>query len=264
MIKSNQVLIEMDFEKYSEMEYLLETGKYGLEINDFCNPAVMCDNALYEKRIFDYQKVIKKYSDRFITMHGAFFGLVIHSRDADIARISKDKIIKSLQTAAELNCRKIVFHTGIIPQAVGHILNNIATIHFDFWAELLERNKHIEICIENVWEQNAEFFEILLSKINSLRFTMCIDNGHANVYSTTTFFDWINNLKKHISHVHLSDNDKRTDQHLGLGDGQLRILSEIDELVKINGKLTYKLEVHTPAGIKKSIQYLIDNKVMQL
>ena len=263
MLKNKQVLIETDADKFPQFEHLIETGGYGFEINDFCYPAIMCDDSLYKKRISDYKKITRKYSDRAITLHGPFFSLIIHSNDPDIAKISKRKIIRSIQTATELNCRKVIFHTGVIPQAVGHILNEIAKVHCGFWGEMLEKYKDIEICIENVWEKNTDFFEILLQNVNNSRFTMCIDNGHANVYSCTAFFEWINRLRKYISHVHLSDNDTITDQHLGLGIGRLDVLNEINELEKVNENLTYKLEVHSYEGIKESLNFMFDKNILQ-
>jgi sugar phosphate isomerase/epimerase len=263
MIKSKQTLLKMSLDKYPELETLLESGKYGLEIDDFYNPTVMHDDELYKKRISEYNKIINKYSDRFISMHGAFHSLSIHSKDPDYAELSKRKMIKSIQTATELNCRKIIFHAGIIPQSAGNKYDNIVTIHYDFWGELLEKYKDIEICIENVWEPNPDFFEIILDKLNTSRFTMCIDNGHVNAFSNTPLTEWLKKLKKHISHVHLSDNDKKADLHLALGGGQIRIIEEINELIKLNNNLIYKLEIHTPDGIKKSVKFLIDNGILQ-
>lgn len=263
MIKNKQVLIEIDVDKFPQFEHLFETGDYGFEINDFCYPVVMCDDSLYKKRILDYKKITKEYPNRISTLHGAFLSLIIHSNDPDIAKISKRKIIQSIQTATELNCCKVIFHTGIIPQAVGHILNEIAKVHYNFWGETLDNYKDIEICIENVWEKNTDFFEILLQNVNNPRFTMCIDNGHANVYSCTTILEWINRLRKYISHVHLSDNDTLTDQHLGLGTGRLNILNEIRELEKVNENLTYKLEVHSFEGINESLNFMFDKNILQ-
>lgn len=265
MIKSKQVLLKMNLDSYPVLENLLETGKYGLEIDDFYNPSIMRDEVLYEKRKADYKEIIKKYSDRFISMHGAFHSLSIHSKDPDYAELSKKKMIKSIQTATELNCKKIIFHAAIIPQSAGNKFDNIVTVHYNFWSELLEKYKDIEICIENVWELNADFFLILFEKLNSSRFMMCIDNGHVNAFSNTPLNEWITKIKKHISHVHLSDNDKKADLHLALGDGQIRTIDEINEFMKIgNDNLTYKLEIHAPEGIKKSIRFLIENNILQI
>jgi sugar phosphate isomerase/epimerase len=264
MIKSRQVLLKFSLDKYPVLENLLETGKYGFEIDDFYNPALMHDDESYKKRISEYQKIIKRYSDRIITMHGAFHSLTIHTKDPDFAEISKKKMIKSIQTATELNCRKVVFHAGIIPQSAGDKYDNIVKVHYDFWGELLEKYKDIEICIENVWELNTTFFEIILEKINSPRFSMCIDNGHVNAFSNTPLIEWTTKLKKHISHIHLNDNDKNADLHLALGEGQIGILDEIKELMNLKEELTYKIEIHTPEGIIKSIQFLIENGLLQL
>ncbi len=52
----------------------------------------LCVTIFYIKmRILDYKKTIQKYPDRVITLHGAFFSLIIHSNDPDIAKISKNK-----------------------------------------------------------------------------------------------------------------------------------------------------------------------------
>lgn len=263
MIQPKQVLLEIDTNKLPQFEHLLETSEYGFEINDFCYPAIICDYSLYKMKLLEYKKILQKYSDRIITLHGAFFSLIIHSNDPDIAQISKNKIIRSIQTATELNCSKVIFHTGIIPQAVGHMLTDIAKVHTSFWGEMLEKYKDIEICIENVWEKNTEFFEILLQNVNNPRFTMCIDNGHANVYSSTPIPEWINKLQKYLSHVHLSDNDAITDQHLGLGTGRLDIKNEINEFIKIKENITYKLEVHSYEGINDCLNFMFNNNLLR-
>lgn len=263
MIKSYQLLFKMNFNDYPELEGLIESGNYGIEINDFSNPEVICDKTVYVRKLLDYKKIIERYSARNITLHGAFIGLQIHSKDTDLAKLSRLKIIESLQAASELKARKVVFHSGIIPQAFGHILDRVADVQFEFWTKLLEKFKGIEICIENVWEKDSRFFELLLPKINNERFTMCLDYGHIGVFADTNFAEWVNKLSKHLSHIHLHDNDGKTDLHQGLGEGKLAFFEEVNALWDVNDKLTYTLEVGK-LSVKNSIQYMIDKNIMEL
>jgi len=73
---------------------------------------------------------------------------------------------------------------------------------------------------------------------------MTLDVGHASTADGEGLPNFVHNFKKRISHVHLHDNDRRSDQHLPLGAGKIGIENCVKELKSFyDGTIT--LEVHS-------------------
>mgnify|MGYP003294676711 CR=1 FL=1 len=84
------VSLVKDLSKYVDI-----SGEYGtgFEINDFCDPCILDDEDEIRRIICEYRKVgIPKGS----TMHGAFYDVLIHSRDEKIAEITEKRLLKEI------------------------------------------------------------------------------------------------------------------------------------------------------------------------
>ena len=77
----------------------------------------------------------------------------------------------------------------------------------------------------------TELFRILLDEVNSPRLKICLDTGHANIYSKIPIKDWIGCLGKDIPYMHVDDNLGDIDNHLAAGDGNIN-WTEFSESIK--------------------------------
>lgn len=80
----------------------------------------------------------------------------------------------------------------------------------------------VKIAVENVPEpypflmKSVEDFERFYAEVDA-DIGLVVDVGHSNINRQTGLF--LNTFRDRIVHVHLSDNDGKVDQHLGLGYG---------------------------------------------
>ena len=253
MRKSNiSVMLHWEDEKRKTQYELINTNDYGFEIVSFSH------HAIWET---DYTSVIKKYktelenlSNRFISFHGPFTDIIPHSEVKSISEIAKNRIQESINIALELNSNRIVFHTGIntIITDPNFKINTINR-QIDFWSEICNKNKNIEVVIENMWEKDPEYISSICKNVNVENFGMCLDIGHINVYSQEKPEKWIEVLKKYIKHIHLNDNLGIWDEHLSLGKGNIDLKTWMTNLVKIEN-IQYVLELIDLDDIKSSLK----------
>jgi len=73
---------------------------------------------------------------------------------------------------------------------------------------------------------------------------MTFDVGHAFTANGEGMENYLAQFRKRIKHVHLHDNDRRSDQHLPLGAGKVDVARAVKELKTFyDGTIT--LEVHS-------------------
>ncbi|MCX6771000.1 MAG: sugar phosphate isomerase/epimerase [Candidatus Micrarchaeota archaeon] len=138
-----------------------------------------------------------------------------------------------------------------------------ATLHSEFLPSgIQERQVHVAKTIENVGklckEAEARGLELLVENFNASSFSikdfkqlfsevdigMTLDVGHAFTSDGEGLENYLAQFRKRVKHVHLHDNDRRTDQHLPLGAGKMDVARAVKELKAFyDGTIT--LEVHS-------------------
>ncbi|MDR0900099.1 MAG: sugar phosphate isomerase/epimerase, partial [Methanobrevibacter sp.] len=67
---------------------------------------------------------------------------------------------------------------------------------------------------------------------------------------------------KSTKHIHLSDNNGDFDHHYPLGEGSIDFKMLFNEYEKNNYEGIYVLELNDIDSVKKSLNYLKDNKII--
>jgi|GEM_PF-1052043 len=75
------------------------------------------------------------------------------------------------------------------------------------------------LAIENVTTNSFRYLQELFSKLDRTNIGMCFDTGHYHCRPEHSLEQIIETFADRIVHVHLSDNDSLSDQHLPPGDG---------------------------------------------
>lgn len=162
----------------------------------------------------------------------------------------------SLQLAAVLNAKRVVFHPGIpfgsnAKQQTLWLKNSLA-----FWPEVVAQAQQLStmICIENIFEADPAPLLELLEGVASAAFAHCFDIGHWNMFHNAGLTEWLERTAPHLCHLHLHDNRGRHDEHLPLGAGEIDFSALFSWLQGSGRQPTMTLEAHNPSDLDLSLQ----------
>jgi len=192
-------------------------------------------------------------------IHGPFMDLNPGSVDENIVTLTKSRVEKSIRVANILGANSIVFHNCFYPQLYGQIKEIWLQRAVPFWAEIsnILNNSDVNVLLENHLENSPEIFNELLSRVNSPRIGICLDIGHANVYSSFSINRWIAELKPYLREAHIHDNHKVSDDHLAIGKGSIDGIKKIIlELFACNDGLAFTVEVWNKEDAITSVSLL--------
>lgn len=245
----------VSFEKTLE-EQLKLANEYGvaLEINDFYDPDVL-DNPEETERI------VEKYQQLGIpvnsTMHGAFFDVILHSRDAVVRKNSRHRMRQSMEIADRLGVCGVVFHTNYQPQICGTDYEySVIEQNAAYVKELLEAYPHINIYLENMFEDGPGILVEIAKRLKGYdNFGICLDYGHAFVYGTD-IQEWVVATAPFLKHLHINDNDLKRDLHLAIGEGAIDWKQFAVFCQQYFSGCSVLVEVYNVDGQKSSLEFL--------
>ena len=120
----------------------------GLEIAEFC-AAMNMDGELFP--IFDSNVRIKMKSAGRFVFHGPFAELSPCSIDPKVRQVSMERYLQAARLAAQYGARRVVLHSGFIPQV--YFPHWYEEESIKFWRELLPQlPEGTEIVLENVMD----------------------------------------------------------------------------------------------------------------
>lgn len=154
----------------------------------------------------------------------------VHTADLTdrIRQASVAEMLDALETAGELGAEKAVFHPGLIRGMGSHVLPMAKTLAMESIAAIADAGAAtgLKLCIENMFPAYGAFFEpdeygLIFSRFPELGLTL--DTGHANIRAPRgrRMMAFIDRFADRLSHVHISDNSGKGDEHLPLGEGKV-------------------------------------------
>ena len=199
--------------------------------------------------IASYKKRLAFMGADRLTLHGPFLDLNPMTYDSGIARVTKLRFAQAYEAARELGAEKIVYHSGLYPDA--YLLIGWAKRMADFFGEFLEDRRDIDVVVENVFDRTWKHLKDMVQRVVKENFHLCLDVGHANRYSEISVREWCHNLKEDMTHVHVHDNCGDRDAHLAVGEGKIPWDSIWDAL-RERKEMTYTIECSTKEAVLKS------------
>ena len=188
------------------------------EYNDFFYPAIYQSEGETRRRINIYKSLDRDMSRD--TMHGVFFDIAMTSTDEIIRNRSRVLMNNSMEIAANLGVKGVVFHTGINPglwnrSYLDGWLDTAAT-----WLDKLAKEySHIDIYIENTFDKEPCVLTSLIDLLSHRKnVKLCLDYGHA-LLTDTEDEEWVKQMAPYVGHIHLNDHDMKEDLHLAPGKG---------------------------------------------
>lgn len=182
-------------------------------------------HALNTQRVSVLKDIGKSYCLKY-SVHAPFADINIASTSKLILQATLRRLEKSIANASALNAYLWVFHPGLKTGVSMFYpgmdwLQNSKTTHKLF---KIASNYGVKIAIENVPEpypflmKSVEDFDKFYEEIDK-DIGFVLDIGHANLNRQIERF--LEVFAHKFVHMHVSDNDGKDDQHLGIGYGTI-------------------------------------------
>jgi sugar phosphate isomerase/epimerase len=179
--------------------------------------------------VLDKKKVavlngIKRSYDKKYTVHAPFVGINIALPPGPLLNATLRRLENSIKNADALECERWVFHPGLKTATSMFYPGMDWTRNLESVRLLIRfaRKHGVEACIENIMEafvmKNVEEFRRFYSEIGE-DVGLVLDTGHANVMGQLESF--LVEFSNRIVHVHAHDNHGKSDEHLGVGNGNI-------------------------------------------
>jgi sugar phosphate isomerase/epimerase len=195
-------------------------------------------HTLNKQRVLMLKNVGESYGLKY-SVHAPFADINIASPSKPMLKAMLKRMEKSISYASTLNAYLWVFHPGL--------KTGVSMFYPDMdWRQNLKTTRlllkiacdyDVKIAIENVPEpfpflmKSVEDFTRFYDEINE-DIGLVFDVGHANLNRQIERFLTVFGDK--IVHIHAHDNDGKSDQHLGIGSGNIDWKNVADTLGRIS------------------------------
>lgn len=193
----------------------------GLELSHFANPYVLEKNNLQED-IRYHQELLNGFTLPK-SMHGAFYDLIPTARDPKIVEVCYFRVMQSLEIAAALGMKKVVFHTNYIHSNYSDYKNVWTHKQIQFWEKLIPTLSAtgISIYLENTQEENATYIQGVIEGLNHPQIKVCYDTGHSHCFTQSKLppAQWVDIYGNNLGYIHLHSNHGLLDEHIAFTKG---------------------------------------------
>ena len=205
-------------------EALAREHALGLELIGFCDARRLQDAEF----IHAQAARLEGLADRAV--HAPYFELAPCAIDPLIRAVALHRMRQAAQVCGRLGVKRMIVHSGYAPQV--YFPEWFVPRSVEFWREFLGGlSGDFELMVENVLDVGPEPLCAVIDGVKDPRLGICLDVGHANVYSDVPVEAWIEALGARIGHVHLHNNSGARDEHASLEAGSMdmrRILTKLD------------------------------------
>lgn len=233
-----------------DMRELIEETGAGIESIDF---SIAENLDRLSECIKSYRKRMAYMRTRELILHGPYLDLNPVTYDREIMRVTKLRFAQAYTAALELGARKIVYHTGLYPDA--YLLIGWAERIGDFFNEFLQARTQLQVTLENVFDRKWEPILEAAGRIEAPNFRLCLDLGHAHCVGEEDAQVWAEKLLPYIGHVHVHDNFGEKDAHMALGKGSLAVENVLKQLQKGNAD-TCTIECSKKEDVRETYRVL--------
>ena len=231
----------------------LTTQQVGLELSYFANPVHLEAANLNEQ--IAYHKTLLQDFNLPKTMHGAFYDLNPVARDARIIEVCYFRVNQSLEIAAQLGMKKVVFHTNYIHSNYSDYKKVWIDKQVAFWTKLKPtlESLGISIYLENTSEENATYINTIVELLDSPHIAVCYDTGHSHCFTNSKIspVEWVKVYGNKLGYVHLHSNHGAFDEHIAFTKGTVNFEGFFEAFMAID-PLPYLI-----IEVKKSEDYHI-------
>lgn len=222
-------------------------------------------HALNKRRVEALKKIAKSVGLEF-TVHAPFADINLASPNVVLRRFMLKRLEKSLRYTSQLHGLLWVFHPGVktgltyfYPELEWHA-------NLDSVRRLLHTAKKfdVSIAIENVPEpypfllKNVKDFSKFYKELDA-ELGLALDVGHANLNNQIERFLTVFSDK--IVHMHVSDNDGKSDLHWGIGRGTVNWKSFVEKTREtgFDGIIMLESVENVDEGLRKLREFFVQS-----
>ncbi len=193
-----------------------------------------------------------------VTFHAPFMDLRPGALDDSIRETSLARIRQAFELAPFFRPLKIVCHPSFDDRYYVNCDDLWLENSVGFWRQLipLAEDAGAVIAMENVYEKEPGILRRLIEALDSNWVCFCFDAGHFNVFARTPFAEWMDQLGRHIGHLHLHDNFGKFDEHLPVGAATFPFADLFAAIKKFQIRPTVTLEAHAQEHLWQSVANL--------
>lgn len=232
-------------------------GRFGLgmEIAEFCT-AYRMDREF--SRADQVVRGLMIHARRF-TFHVAYNELCPAAIDPWVLDVTKRRYEMAVKLAASYGIRKLIIHSGYVPRVYFHSWFTERSV--EFWRSFLETfPADMEICLENVMEEDPYMPAEIARQVNDPRFGLCLDVGHARVCrENTDDLQWVETMLPWLKHLHIHNNHGVNDEHLPLGEGVI----PMEQILDLAGEQTEATFTIENMQAENSVTWLLEKGYIQ-
>ena len=237
----------MNFPTRSIVREIKELGKLGF---DYIELTIDAPEATPEIILKDKDRIKETLSAHHLEVMGhlptflSIADLYKSIRDASI-----NEYIKALKAGTAIGIKKFVIHPGSI-RGLGKQVKHKANKYADESLEVIVSKAaelNVTLCIENMFPDTfaptePHEFEKFFLKHPDLKFTLDIAHAHVGTKKDRSP-DFIKRYADKLSHIHISDNYGKSDNHLPVGVGMIDFGSIFKQLKTTGYDETMTLEI---------------------
>lgn len=250
----SKFLIIPQLKNIAESLKLAEEYGFGFEFNDFFFPDVLDSKERVKAISAEYRS---HKLPELLTCHGDFFDVLVFSSDKHIREISEMRIRQSIEAALEVGSGAVIFHTNHNPFFISEsYVGNWMDCNYKFWSRILAEYPDINIYLENMCDTSPDMLAMLSEKLCSFKnYGVCFDYAHASVFGSD-IDSWVTALAPYVKHMHINDNDLKSDLHLAVGDGKIDWNRFKDYYFKYFTQATVLIETSSVENQRRSAEFL--------
>ncbi len=244
-------------------EHLRLAREYGcgLEIQAFSNPSVM--EYSWRELLARYKEQLRNFEGP-LSFHGAFFDMSTASPDPRIVAVTRQRYLLSMDIAAELGAKHIVFHTNFLPMIrTEQYRREWIERQREFWSEMSEElaKRDLEVALENMWDPDPFVLHGLFYDLTIPHLGICLDVSHAYLYRHNKKSDvkiWFDVLAPYIIHVHMNNSRGVVDEHLALNvtGGALNYARLLPYIFRLPRTPWLIIEIDNHQALEQSLAFL--------
>ncbi|MCM1578113.1 MAG: TIM barrel protein [Ruminococcus sp.] len=191
----------------------------GYEYNDFYQPDILDDPLQTQTLTERYRRLPLP---EYCTLRGAFLDVIPLSPDKKIRDVSRLRIEQSIAAAKGIGAKAVVFQTNYNPFLnSGEYIKNWIAAGTEYWKSVLSANEDINIYLANMFDNSPYIMAELAGNLSVCKnFGIALSYPHAAL-THVPLREWVMSLGKFVRHVHINDNDFRSDLHLAVGEGKI-------------------------------------------
>ncbi len=217
----------------------------GFELQNYDRRAVLSRQD-WDAVLEQHRNIIAGLMGRRLAIHGPYAGIDCTFRDHLLKEAVRKRMDRIYGMVRELKPDTLVLHTGCQEQMVSFNLTDTwLESAAGFWRNEILRYAEcgVQVVLENVVEQNPDLMVELSDRVDSEYFGLCMDIGHANLFSQIPPAQWVQQMGRKLKHVHLHDNRGKSDEHLPVGKGSIDFDSFFEALYQHVPDVTVSIEV---------------------